>query len=194
MLLLMLGLLLWSAVHFIPSLAQPLNARWLNMIGDVYYKISFSLIIILSIVMMVFGWRSTTPAVLYELPEITRPIAIILMALALSLQVATNKATRINQLVRHPMLSSVIVWSVAHLLVNGDSRSLVLFGGLGIWAILETFAINRREGVWQKPDIPGWSAEIKFIAISFFVIAWIAYMHNSILFQIPFSTRIQLVF
>ena len=28
---------------------------------------------------------------------------------------------------RHPMLTGVLVWSVAHLLVNGDRPSLVLF-------------------------------------------------------------------
>ena len=35
---------------------------------------------------------------------------------------------------RHPQLTAVIVWAVAHLLVNGDLASIVLFGdhaGLG---------------------------------------------------------------
>ena len=38
---------------------------------------------------------------------------------------------------RHPMLTGVVVWAVAHLLVNGDVASLVLFGWMGLWALAE---------------------------------------------------------
>jgi hypothetical protein len=38
------------------------------------------------------------------------------------------------------------------LLVNGDSVSLILFGGLGAWAMLEMAVINKAEGLWQRPE------------------------------------------
>ncbi|MEE9322157.1 MAG: NnrU family protein [Granulosicoccus sp.] len=177
MLLLILGLLIWSVVHFIPSLAQPFKAKWLERMGATGYKISFSLIVVLSIALMVFGWRSTTPTFLYALPGITRPIGMVLMVFAFLLFGASHHVTRIKQFIRHPQLVSVIIWSFAHLLMNGDSRSVLLFGGLGIWAILEIFAINRREGAWQKSEIPTWQVEIKGSAISLAIFAVAALAH-----------------
>ena len=52
---------------------------------------------------------------------------------------------------RHPMLLGIVIWAVAHLLVNGDVASLVLFGGLGLWALAEMAVINRAEGPWSAP-------------------------------------------
>jgi len=38
------------------------------------------------------------------------------------------------------------------LLVNGDLASLVLFGGLGVWALLEMTVISKAEGDWRRPE------------------------------------------
>ena len=47
---------------------------------------------------------------------------------------ATRRAAARGWL-RHPMLTGVVVWAVAHLLVNGDAASLVLFGWpWALWA------------------------------------------------------------
>jgi len=37
------------------------------------------------------------------------------------------------------------------LFANGESRSLILFGGLTLWAVLEIVLVNRRDGAWNKP-------------------------------------------
>ena len=50
------------------------------------------------------------------------------------------------------MLTGTVLWSAAHLLANGDKRSIVLFGGIGLWALVSIFFINRRDGAWAKPD------------------------------------------
>lgn len=174
---LILGLLLWSGVHFIPSLAIPLKNHWKAQLGDKGYQISFSLIVVVSLILIVFGWRSITPVTLYTLPNFMRPLAIVLMILAFLLFGASHHVTRIKQVFRHPQLSSIIVWSIAHLLVNGDNRSLVLFGGMGIWAMLEILAINRREGAWIKAEIPSWPIEIKgsVISLVIFIVAALAH-------------------
>ncbi len=52
---------------------------------------------------------------------------------------------------RHPMLWGTVVWAVAHLLVNGDLASVLLFGGLGLWALVQMALINRAE-VWVPPS------------------------------------------
>ena len=177
MALLIIGLLLWSGVHFIPSLAMPLKHNWKKRLGDKGYQLSFSLIVVISLILIVFGWRSISPTTLYTSPEFTRPVSFFLMLLAFLLFGASHHVTRIKQFIRHPQLSSIIVWSFAHLLANGDDRSLVLFGGMGLWAIFEILAINRREGAWVKAEIPSWPVEIKGSAISLviFIVAALAH-------------------
>ncbi len=177
MYLLIFGLLLWSGVHFIPSLAIPLKTKWKNFLGDKNYKISFSAIVVLSLVLIALGWRSISPTLLYIPFQTAHPISLVLIVLAFILFGSSHHVTRIKQFIRHPQLTSIIVWSFAHLLSNGDDRSIILFGGMGIWAILEVFAINRREGAWEKPAIPSWSVEIKGIGISLviFIVAALAH-------------------
>ena len=156
MALLITGLLLWIIVHFIPSIGISIKHKWVKRLGQRGYAISFSALIVVSLILIVFGWRSITPSQLYVLPEVVRPISILLMVLAFLLFGAAKHPTRIKRLVRHPQLASIIVWSTAHLLLNGDSRSAVLFGWLGIWAAAEIFFMNKRDGNWVKETAPSW--------------------------------------
>jgi hypothetical protein len=75
--------------------------------------------------------------------------------------VGSNVPTNLKRIVRHPQLTGVAVWGIAHLLANGDLRSLVLFGGIGLWAVVAMVAINRRDGAWEKPEPLPLAAELK---------------------------------
>ncbi|MDX2476612.1 MAG: NnrU family protein, partial [Gammaproteobacteria bacterium] len=65
----------------------------------------------------------------------------------------------------------IIVWSIAHILLNGDSRSIILFGSMGLWAALEIIVINRRSGKLEKAAPPAWPREIKGLVISLVIFA-----------------------
>lgn len=52
----------------------------------------------------------------------------------------------------HPQLLGTLLWAVAHLLVNSEARSLVLFGGIGLWALVSIVWISVRE--WQQAPRP----------------------------------------
>ena len=75
------------------------------------------------------------------------------------------------------MLTGVFVWAAAHLLVNGTVRAIVLFGTLAVWALLEIILINRREGDYVKPDVPGFSRELRGLLISLVVILVVLFLH-----------------
>ena len=72
----------------------------------------------------------------------------------------------------------VAVWSVAHLIVNGEVRSWILFGGLGVWAIIEIFAINARDEAWTKPKAPGVVVEIRTWVISIVIFVVLLVLHD----------------
>lgn len=178
MTLLITGVLLWSAVHFIPSLAQPLKQSMIRKLGENGYKGVFTLLMFAALAMIIFGWRSIDqPAYLYHLPGWTRHLGMLLVLIAFFLFGSSQQATRINRIVRHPQLTGLVIWATAHLIMNGDSRSMVLFGGLGAWAILEMTFINRREGEWVKPEVAGWGKEARVAVVSLAIFTAVVFAH-----------------
>lgn len=166
MALIILGIILWSVVHLIPAAAPGIKARWQAALGKHGYRGSFALLIITSIVLMVMGWRHSLPIYLYTLSEQIHMATIAIMTFAVVLFVAAKLPSRIRRIFRHPQLLGVALWAFAHLLANGDSRSVALFGGLLIWAIVEIIMINRRDGAWVKPPVKGVFIEVILGALS----------------------------
>lgn len=150
--LLVLGILLWSVAHLIPAVAIGPRSALLDRLGAKRYRLIFSIVIVTAIVLMVRGWKTATPTLVYATDPGMRFVAIALMIVAMILFVASNAPGNIRRILRHPQLLSVIIWCAAHLLTNGDSASLVLFGGLGVWAIVQIIATNRRDGAWQRRE------------------------------------------
>ena len=82
---------------------------------------------------------------------------------------------RLRGKMRHPQLTAVKIWALAHLLVNGDLASIILFGGILAWAIVSVILINRSQE-WVRPE-PGDAKKDKLLVIitliSFLVVATI---------------------
>lgn len=187
MLWLILGVILWSVVHFIPTLARPLRQSLIEKLGDGPYRAAFSVVVLISIGLMVIGWRSTPEVTLYQLPGWSGPIGFLLMIFAFILFGASHSKTAIKRVVRHPQLTAMIIWSISHLLTNGSTRALVLFGGLGLWALIEIPLINAREGSYTPPDSPGIKVEMKGLAISavIFIVALLLHPYFAGVSPIP---------
>jgi len=75
------------------------------------------------------------------------------------------------------MLWGAVVWASAHLLVNGDMAAIVLFGGIGVWALISMMLINMAEGKWEKPKAGPALADVKWLVISAVVFAAISGLH-----------------
>lgn len=165
MAMLILGVLLWSVLHVIPAgLTGPRQAA-IAKLSEGGYKGLFSVAMLAAMALMIFGWRSATPQSVYVPPHELRSVAMVVAILGFVLMAAANHPTRIGRIVRHPQLTGVLLWALAHLLANGDSRSLVLFGGLAAWCVMMILLINRRDGAWEKPAAPSWTVEIVGIVI-----------------------------
>lgn len=171
------GVLLWSAVHLVPALAPGFRQNLVTRLGTGPWKGLFALSILASLALIVIGWRSTVPEAVYQPPLWGRSAAIGLMIVSVYLFGAARRPAIVKRVVRHPQLTGMAVWSIAHLLANGDHRSLVLFGGLGVWAIGEIFAINRRDGAWIKPEPPPLWRELLGIVITLLIFGLLAWAH-----------------
>lgn len=177
MTLLALGIALFAVVHFIPSLAPAVKAGMVQRLGADPYKGIFSLVLLGAVALIILGWRSVEPTTIYTPPYGMRGFALGLLGLAFLLMAASARNSRLRLLVRHPQLTGVALWGIAHLLLNGDNRSLMLFGGMALWAVIEIAAINRREGVWIKSESPSWGAEAVTLVIAAVTVAVVVYVH-----------------
>ncbi len=177
MILLIAGLGMWLGMHLIPSTAPGVRQGMIDKLGFNAYRGVFSLVVLSALALIVVGWRSSQPTSVYLPPEGLRLPALALMVIAFLCLGASQRATRIGRVIRHPQLTGLLIWSISHLMTNGDSRSLLLFGALGIWALLEIILISRREGAWKKPQAPAWAVEILGIAITLVVMAIVVWAH-----------------
>lgn len=174
---LVLGVLLFATVHFIPSLAPGVKAAWYERMGEGGYKGIFSLLLLASFGLMIFGWRSAQPSFVYQPSAALHQPALALMVLAFVVLAASSINSRIRQVIRHPQLTGVALWGISHLLLNGDNRSIVLFGGMSLWAVIEIIAISRREGVWIKGEVPSWGSEALTLLLAAVTIAVFSWAH-----------------
>lgn len=184
MTLLILGIALFVIVHLVPMFPG-LRQASVGMLGENLYKIVFSLLSLLGIVFIVIGWQRTPPVdFVYQPPHGLRHATMLLVLIAFILLAAANTKNNIKRFIRHPMLSGVIVWGIAHLLANGELRSVILFGAFVVWALLEIMLSNARDGVWQKPAPVAVSKDILVIVIGVVIYAVVLLAHPW-LFGVP---------
>ena len=171
MILLILGVLLWSVAHLFKRLS-PARREALGAKG----RGPIALALLLSVVLMVVGYRMWWADLAYAPPVWGKHLNNLLMLFAVYLFAAAGMKTAITRKIRHPQLTGVKLWAVAHLLANGDWASVVLFGGLLIWAVVEVILISRAT-TWEKPAPAPMGKEIGAVVGTVLVYGVIAYIH-----------------
>lgn len=144
--LLILGVVLWWVPHLWKRAAPSSRAGW----GEPGKGLVAGLLAV-SVLLMVLGFRWADGPVWWGPSPALKGINNLLVLAAIYLFAASGMKTRAGLLLRHPQLIGFALWAFAHLLVNGDLPSLILFGGLLAWAVVEIAVINRAGPGWQ-PD------------------------------------------
>lgn len=124
---------LFAAIHLvpaIPSLKEKLKARF----GKAYGA-GFGILSVVTLVLIVLAWRAADAEFVYEPPQWGFAANLGLSFIAFLLLGVFLFRGRVRQVLRLPLAMAVIFWAVGHLLANGDSASITLFGGLLIYAI-----------------------------------------------------------
>ncbi|RJE81362.1 NnrU family protein [Paracoccus sp. JM45] len=138
MLILILGVALWWAAHLYKRAAPAQRAA----MGGKGRKIVAGLLA-LSILLMIIGYRMADGAFFWGPSAPLVGINNLLVLAAFYMFAASGMKTRVTAYTRHAMLWGFSLWAVAHLVVNGDTPSFILFGGLLVWALVEMQVINR---------------------------------------------------
>ena len=173
--LLVAGVALWSAAHLFKRIAPDARA---NM-GD-RGKGVVALALLASVVLMVIGFRGAAFVHVWTPPTWATHINNLLMLISLYLFAAGDTKASLTRKMRHPMLTGFIIWAAAHSFVNGDVASLILFGGLGVWAIAEIIVINRAEPDWTPNPKGTIAKDGMFLVASVVLVGVIGYIHGMI--------------
>lgn len=172
--LLIAGVLLWSGAHLFKRVLPKSRAK-LGSAGRGIVAIA----LVFSLVLMFLGYRQAAGPVLWLTDPSLNMITNGLSLFAVYLMAASVGGTWITQKLPHPQLTAVKAWAIGHLLANGTLASLVLFGGLLVWATLSVIVINRQDGKPSsavavsplKEVVTGVAAVLAFGGIAFIHIA-----------------------
>ncbi len=171
MILLLVGILLWSLSHGFKRIA-PAQRKALGNRGKILTTAS----ILLGLILMIIGYQQADLILIWSPPQFLRHLNNFLMLLSVASLAAAHSKGRIRGLLRHPMLTSVKIWAIAHLLVNGDLASIVLFGSMLLWAVWTVVQLNRA-GNWQRPEPGNPKSDWLFVVITLVVFTVISGIH-----------------
>lgn len=159
MALFLIGLVLFLGSHSVRIFAEDWRVATRMRLGDNMYKGIYSLASIVGFALLVYGFgqvRWDSP-MLWSPPMAMRHISVLLMLVSMVLLVATYVPNNIIKArLHHPMVLSVKVWALAHLLANGRLADLILFGAFLLWAVLDFRAARSRDRLMAEAvhDLP----------------------------------------
>ena len=147
--------------HFMLSSA-PVRLALIQRLGETRFLAYYSILMVVVFAWMILAyirapidplWK--TPDVLLWLPAIVMPLALFLIICGVTTPSPTIAGTApddpgrdltrgIIRITRHPFLNGMSLWSAAHLVVNGDTRAVILFAGMLILSVFGMWRIDKR--------------------------------------------------
>jgi uncharacterized membrane protein len=183
-----LGLVLFFGVHTLTT-QREVRARVIAFSGGGGYKIGYSLVSALGLVLIVWGfahYRATGMWEIWTPPTALKHLAVALMLPAVILVVASYIRGRIYTRLKHPMLTGIKLWAAAHLLANGDLGSIILFGSFLGWAVFDRISLKHRADS-GAPPIPVGGPSNDLIAVAVGIVAYLAlaFAFHPVLIGVP---------
>jgi uncharacterized membrane protein len=170
MVLLILGLVMFLGSHAFVGLRGARDGV-VAKLGAGPYRGWFSLIALGGFVLIIVGYgqyRAAGYIQIWTPPAFLKHLSYLLLMPVFVFLIAAYAPGKIKAAIVHPMLAAVQFWALAHLLVNGDLGSMLLFGGVLAWGIVA----RTRQGKATRVKA-AWSLGDTFAVIGG-IVAWAA--------------------
>ena len=166
MIFLLAAAMLWVGVH-VGIAGTVVRTRIAARLGEVPFRIGYSLLSVVSIVLLVMAWQAAPFVPLWSVGDGFRWFAVFLMLPTLLLfvaSVATPNPTAvegkldaggpvgIQRITRHPMLWSFALWAGLHLVAKGNLAGVLFFGAFLVTALVGMPSIDRKLAE-RQPDM-----------------------------------------
>lgn len=169
------GLIIFFGIHLLPSFPD-MRRRLVTWKGEGIYTIGYSLTALIGLLLIILGKNLAPVVLIYYPPTWATSVNWVLMGCALILLPAAYLPSNLKRFLRHPFLLGVAFWAVAHLLVNGDLSSLLLFASFALFALFDMWSSNRRGAALSQDRLPFWRDGI-LVATGTAAYIAIAYLH-----------------
>ena len=188
---LVLGLAVFIGTHAL-TIARGVRAALIGQIGEAPFKIVYALLSLLGIVLIAWGfghYRAAGWIDVWHPPAWMRHVTVALMWPSIVLVVAAYSPGRIKTTLKHPMLVGVKLWAFAHLLSNGDLGSIVLFGGILAWAVVDRISLKRRTDPGGPPiPIGSWRNDLVAVVVGTLVYLALGFWFHPLVIGVPAFT------
>lgn len=175
---LLLGLLLFLGMHSARIFAEQGRLALQARIGATAFKGLYAVVSLLGfyLVLKGYGEARLDPVAVWAPPKGMRHLAVLLMLPAMVLLVAAYiPRNALKNRLKHPMVLSVKVWTLAHLSSNGNVADLVLFGSFLVWAVLCFRAARKRDRAAENEliETPGPLRQRTLLTWGIGIAAWL---------------------
>ena len=184
----LVGLALFVAGHAFVTRRKAREAV-IARLGEGPYKALFSLVALIGIVLIGWGfarYRVDGYIAVWDPPLWTRHLAAALVWPAVVMIVAAYIPGNIKRTLKHPMLSGVKLWALAHLIANGDLGSIILFGTILAWAVFDRISLKRRSDPGGPPiPVGGWRNDVAAVVVGTLLYLAPAFVFHPLVIGVP---------
>ena len=165
---LVLGVVLFVGPHLwsilLPAQRDAVKTRW----GEARFKFTYLAVSLVGILLFAWAYQlgrsgPATLDMLYEPLVGARHFAMLLILAGFILIFANGSQSHIRRLFKHPFSMGIVLWSLAHLLVNGETAVVVIFASFLLVAALDvimSFA-SAKMPVFE----PKWSHDVRSVVV-----------------------------
>ncbi|RVH83849.1 NnrU family protein [Sinorhizobium meliloti] len=153
MAILVLGIIIFLGMHLVRVVAPGFRAGIIDSRGKGTWMGLYTIVSLVGLWLIIYGFSQARgeTGMLYDPPTFLRHIALLLMLVAfIVLAAGFLPAGRIAVALKHPQVLSIKIWALAHLLANGETSSVLLFGSFLAWAVILRISLKRRERAGEK--------------------------------------------
>jgi uncharacterized membrane protein len=192
MTLLILGLVIFLGAHSTRVFAEGWRSAQLARMGEKQWKGAYSIASVVGFVLLVWGYALARqePVPLW-IPSIGLRHAASLLTVFSFILLAAAYVPRnsIKARIGHPMVASVKLWALAHLLANHTLADLLLFGGFLVWAVLCFRAARARDRA-AGTTYPAGTLQGTLLTVAAGLVAWLVFamwLHRVLIGVGPFG-------
>jgi uncharacterized membrane protein len=153
MAILILGIVIFLGIHLVRSFAPGLRDAVIATAGKGAWHAIHGICALVGLCLIAYGFDASraTSGMLYTPPKFLSHIALTLMIFAcICLVAAFLPAGKIKAATKHPAVLAIKIWALAHLLANGETNSVLLFGTFLAWGVILRISMKRR---WRAGEI-----------------------------------------
>ena len=169
------GIVIFFGMHLVPSFGG--RGKIITALGEGRYLGMYAVISMIGFILIIYGKSQAGFQSIWLPPVWGAKLTVVLMVLSFILLTASNMQTNIKRFTRHPMLWGVTLWSVAHLLANGDFASILWFGSFGIFSLVAMLSANIR-GAKKQQQKYAWTKDVMVIIAGLVIYGVFIFLHS----------------